>query len=97
MAIENKIINDILTYVGNQKKSDWYVGIATDIEERLFSNHNVAKNGSAGWIFRTAVSEQNARDTEKYLLNHYEFKGGAGGGICPKCVYAYKITSYTKE
>ena len=24
-------------------------------------------------------------------------QGGAGGGICPKCVYAYKITSYTKE
>ena len=67
MAIENKIINDILTYVGNQKKSDWYVGIATDIEERLFSNHNVAKNGSAGWIFRTAVSEQNADNGKSNL------------------------------
>lgn len=97
MAVENRIVNDILTYIGNQKKSDWYVGIATNAKERLFSNHNVAEKGSAGWIFRTALSEQNARDTEKYLLDFYGFKGGIGGGLCPKCVYAYRITSYTKE
>lgn len=97
MAIENKIVNDILTYVGNQRKSDWYVGIATDARERLFSDHNVLEKGTAGWIFGEATSEKNARDTEKYLLDQYGFKGGTGGGLYPKYVYAYKITSYTKE
>lgn len=97
MAVENKIINDILNYVGNGKKSDWYVGIATNVKDRLFSGHNVPERGSAGWIYRTAATEQNARDTEKYLLDYYGFKGGTGGGICPKCVYAYKITTYTQQ
>lgn len=97
MAIDNKIVNEILTYIGSQNKTGWYVGIATNIKERLFLEHNVAEKGEAGWIFATAASEQNARDTEKYLLNFYGFKGGVGGGLCPKCVYAYKITSYTRE
>lgn len=97
MAVDNKIVNDILAYVGNQNKSDWYVGIATNVKERLFFEHNVVERGGAGWIFGTAASEQNARDTEKYLLDFYGFKGGTGGGLCPKCVYAYKITRYTRE
>jgi hypothetical protein len=97
MAIDNKIVADILEYVGSAKKSEWYVGIATDVQDRLFSGHNVPEKGSQGWIYRTASSEQNARDTEKHLLNTYSFKGGAGGGDCPKCIYAYKITGSTKE
>ena len=97
MTIENKIVEDIIKYIGNEKKSDWYVGIATDIQKRLFLDHNVAEQGSAGWIYRKASGEQNARDTEQYLLHFYGFKGGTGGGICPKYVYAYKITSYTNE
>lgn len=97
MAVDNKIVNDILSYIGNQNKSEWYVWIATDVKERLFFEHNVAEKGNAGWIYQTAASEQNARDTEKHLLNHYDFKGGTGGGLCPKCVYAYKITNYTRE
>jgi hypothetical protein len=96
MAKNDKIVQDILDYVGNEDKPDWYVGIATDIEQRLFVEHNVSKNNGR-WIYREANSEQEARDTEKYLLDTYSFKGGTGGGDKPVYVYAYKITSYTKE
>lgn len=96
MSVEYSIVNDILNRVGNDDKLGWYVGIATNINERLFSGHNVVENG-LGYIYRIAANEQNARDTEKYLLDQYGFKGGTGGGLCPKYVYAYKITSYTKE
>lgn len=97
MSIENKIVNDILMRVGKDNKSDWYVGIATDIRGRLFSDHNVSEYLTGGYIYMLASSEQNARDTEEYLLNTYKFKGGIGGGLYPKYVYAYKITSYTRE
>ena len=90
------ITNDILQHIGDRAKSNWYVGIATDVKDRLFSDHNVdEKNGS--WIFRKAASEKEARDIEQSLLDNYSFKGGTGGGGNPQHVYAYQITSSTRE
>jgi hypothetical protein len=96
MAKDDKIVKDIIGHVGNANKSEWYVGIATDAKQRLFVDHNVVENGGH-WIYRSAGSEQVARDTEKYLLDTYNFRGGTGGGDNPIYVYAYKITPSTLE
>lgn len=91
------IVNHVLEYVNKFGWGEygWYVGIATDIEKRLFSEHNVKKAES--WTYGPANSENEARETEKELLARLPFKGGPGGGDKPLYVYAYKITPDTKE
>ena len=97
MAINHKIVNDIVNHIGSDNKSNWYVGIATHPRNRLFNEHNVNEH-SGRWIYNTKpMSEIDARDTEKYLLDNYSFRGGTGGGDHPQYVYAYRITSYTRE
>lgn len=77
--------------------SDWYVGIASDPKQRLFTDHNVdEKNGA--WIYREAENSTAAREVEEYFINTLSTDGGSGGGdYSTKYVYAYKKTSYTKE
>ena len=41
------------------------------------------------------MTETEARESEKYLLENYNFKGGTGGGDRPVYVYAYAITTNT--
>ena len=94
MSENRKIVDDILNYIGNDSKSSWYVGIATNVRNRLFVDHNVSEQ-KGRWIYRQADTEKTARDTENYLLENYPFKGNTGGGDYPKYVYAYKITSTT--
>lgn len=96
MAVNHQIANDIVNHVDSDNKSNWYVGIATNPTNRLFDDHCVDKE-HGGWIYRDASNETDARDTEAYLLNEYHFKGDVGGGNHPTYVYAYKITSYTKQ
>ena len=96
MSYNKEIVDFILNHIGSDDKSNWYVGIATDVENRLFNNHNVdKKNGH--WCYKKASSEEETRDTESYLLDNYDFKGDTGGGDKPVYVYAYKITSTTKQ
>ena len=98
MTIDKNFINKAIEYIDNEhkNKSDWYVGIATRPKDRLFIDHNVNEH-SGKWIYSAQMTEQTARDTEKYLLDNYSFKGGVGGGDRPCYVYVYKITSYTRE
>lgn len=96
MAINYKIVNDIVNHVGSDNKSNWYVGIATNPRNRLFDDHCVDQAHGA-WIYQDAYSETDARDTESYLLNEYTFRGDVGGGNRPTYVYAYKITPWTKQ
>lgn len=96
MAVNNKFVTETLNHIGSDSKSNWYVGIATNPKDRLFIDHSVdEKNGK--WIHSARLNETDARDTEKYLLDNYPFKGDTGGGINPCYVYAYKITSETRE
>ncbi|MBU0707908.1 hypothetical protein KKG41_06065 [Patescibacteria group bacterium] len=99
--INNTIVNDINKHANDEGSGypNWYCGIATDPIQRLFSEHNVPKGeGQAWWIKGNAGSEQNARDTEDYLLQ-LGFDGGAGGGdYASTHVYAYKkILGVTQE
>ena len=75
--------------------SGWYVGIASDVRQRLFGDHNVNERTGCG-IYAKASSEAAARATEAALLR-YGCKGGRGGGVNPRYVYAYRITSNTRE
>lgn len=93
---KTQIINDINSYVGSDPHKDWYVGIATNVEERLFVEHCVDKKNDK-WIHCKASSENIARETESELLGKYGYDGGTGGGTSPTYVYAYKKKLHTKE
>lgn len=95
---QKEIVNEICTYADKEGSgySHWYCGIASDPKERLFTDHNVAEKNSY-WIYRNAVTEQNARDIEAHLIQ-LGFAGGEGGGDYSTIyVYAYKITNSTVE
>ncbi len=90
------IINDISNYMaknGGQYR-DWYVGITSDVKQRLFIDHGVYENGQ-GWIFREADSNQAARDIEKYFLGLGCDGGSGGGDYTSRIVYSYKKSGYT--
>lgn len=96
--IKSDIVAQICAHADKEGSgyNKWYCGIAADPAERLFSGHNVPKDNS-WWIHRNAQTEQNARDTEAYLVK-LGFAGGEGGGDSTTVnVYAYKILNSTVE
>lgn len=72
---------------------EWYVGIASNPRDRLFSDHNVNVNTDA-WIYRDAGSSYLARQVESYFLSA-GCQGGGGGDLKTRYVYAYKINRNT--
>ncbi len=92
MTAESKdaIINAINEYILNTKckKSDWYVGITSNPEHRLFSEHNVNKNNGQ-WIYKKATSDSVARAIEKEYINAGCDGGDGGGGSDSVYIYAY--------
>ena len=98
MATKTEIIQQIVAYVQKQggSYSQWYSGIASDANKRLFNDHNVDKDKDS-WIYRHCASSDEARAVEDYFIQK-GMKGGPGGGdLSTKSVYAYKITNSTKE
>ncbi len=76
---------------------NWYVGIAANAPDRLFSGHSVDKLNDA-WIFRQAQSHIDARAIEDYFHKNVGTQGGPGGGDSgTRCVYAYRIATHTVE
>ena len=76
---------------------EWYVGIAADAEDRLFSDHNVRREGDA-WIYKKARTSRVARDVEAYLIETHCAQGGPGGGDeNTRTVYAYRTADHTVE
>lgn len=94
MSISDEIDNHIRSCGGGYPA--WYCGIATNPRQRLFTDHNVdEKNGA--WIHRDAGTDTMARKIEDYFLAK-GCKGDDGGGdSSTRHVYAYKITSSTRE
>jgi len=71
----------------------WYIGITSDPDQRLFTDHKVQYDGE--WIYAPTDSNGEARLVEKYFLG-LGFDGGTGGGdYTSKIVYLYKKTSLT--
>jgi hypothetical protein len=78
------------------RKNGWYVGITSDVEERLFGYHHVSRENDR-WIWRRCPSAKQARALE--AAYHLSGCKGAGGGGDEDClyIYAYAITLRSVE
>ncbi len=97
--LKSEIIKGIDDHINKEGSgySRWYVGIAADPKQRLFSDHNVSKE-NAWWIYREAFTDDDAREVEKFFLEQKGTQGGPGGGDKDtRFVYAYRITNTTRE
>ena len=75
--------------------SSWYVGIARDAKDALFSRHGVREKND-WYIARPAGSSRAARQIETYFVNVLGTAGGPGGGdYSTDMVYAYKMSNHT--
>jgi len=73
---------------------DWYCGIASDWEDRLFNKHQVSRINS-WWTALQCYDSEAARNVEKALLE-LGCDGGAGGGDeTTVYVYAYLKSAVT--
>ena len=92
-----KIITDINAYMRRYRgtNADWYIGIASNVKQRLFNDHSVSEKTDA-WIYRQAISTAAAREVEKAYLDA-GCDGGTGGGDDNTIyVYAYLKTPNTE-
>ena len=99
---EEQIIHDIERRIGWERDSEdfpnWYVGITANPDDRLFNDHNVNKDDKGDWICRQAADIQVAREVERYFIEKHRTKGGPGGGDDRSLfVYAYRMSSHTKQ
>jgi len=93
-----QIAQEILDYIKRcgGLYGSWYVGITSDPQKRLFSEHGVREKGDS-WIFRDASSVEEARAIEQYFVNSLGTDGGSGGGdASSRFVYAYKKSAHTR-
>ncbi len=98
MAAQSKevIYSDISGHISKQggARSSWYVGIASNIEQRLFGDHRVPKQNH-WYIYREALSSHDARTIEKAFLDWGCDGGPGGGGSDTTYIYAYLKTGVT--
>jgi hypothetical protein len=93
----NQIIQEILAYIKHSggTPKEWYVGIAQDAINCLFSDHRVIAHGGY-WIYKPADNNSDARAIENFFLNQFGADGGPGGGdTSSTIVYAYRKNSIT--
>ncbi len=76
-----EIYNQMSSFINSSSvtNSNWYVGIAEDIRDCLFSRHCVDEKNDT-WIYRVADSHTAARNVEQALIDNLGTKGGSGGG-----------------
>ena len=89
-------INGHIVKSGAKHYNEWYVGITSDIEQRLFGDHNVPR-ANHWFIYRRGGSDEVSREAEATMLEKGCQGGGGGGDESSVFVYAYKITVGTKE
>ncbi|MEI9914050.1 MAG: hypothetical protein WDN66_03645 [Candidatus Saccharibacteria bacterium] len=73
-----QLYDDIIRYIGVDKFSSWYVGVTSNIEQRLFMAHNVHRTNHR-WIHGQAINSGHARSVESALMQ-LGLDGGSGGG-----------------
>lgn len=76
--------------------SDWYIGVTSEPQERLFNEHNVDKENGV-WIYEECENSDIAREIEEYFIRLGTDGGSGGGDYTTKFVYAYKKTAYTNQ
>lgn len=88
-AIFTQITSWLAANFPNDLKANWYVGIAGDIQGRLFGDHNVHPQNHV-WIHRQAINASHARSAEAMLLNLGYDGGRSGGDYTTTYVYAFR-------
>jgi len=73
--------------------SDWYVGIAKDLDEELFKLHKVDENGI--WVSFGADTDDIAKKVESYFLNKKTDGNPVKLDEGVRVVYVYKKNSKT--
>jgi len=91
---KQEIIDDVTNHFKGKVYKDCYVGITSDVDSRLFGDHNVSKE-KGHWIYRPTSSDNEAREIEQHFLDKGMDGGSGGGGEDSKIVYAYKKTTTT--
>lgn len=89
-----KYLSDYMAENPRGSWSQWYVGIATNAKDRLFSDHNVSEKSGA-WAFSEADTSAIAREVEQEFVDMGLDGGGGGGGAATKTVYVYIKTANT--
>lgn len=74
----------------------WYCGIASDPRDCLFNRHGVNELQGT-WIFRDCGTDTAARAVEQYFHSLGCKGDSGGGGPGTRFLYAYVITSTTRE
>ena len=94
--IADAIYEHLKKDVDGNNYGKFYIGITNDIDRRLFSEHNVPRNGH--WrIHREAINKEHAQAVEEHFLAK-GMKGDTGGGNDDSVwVYCYKISLNTIE
>jgi hypothetical protein len=99
MATDTKTIySDINAHIKKSgiNNSGWYVGITSDVEERLFGFHQVPRENH-WFIYRRAINSDEARGIEA-AYHKAGCDGARGGGDdAAVYIYAYVISQKTVE
>jgi len=88
--------DEIVAHIGKQggEYTNWYCGIASDPEDRLFNEHKVPRKDS-WWIYCQCHNTDDARTVENALIK-LGCDGAPGGGDKSTIyVYAYLKTAVT--
>ena len=89
---------EIKAFINKQGKpyTEWYAGIASEPEERLFEEHNVTEAKSDWWIYRECSDEQSARAVKETLIKLGCDGDSGGGDYATVYAYAYLKSANTK-
>jgi len=93
---EETIKRSISAYISKRGgfSSRWYVGITSDPEVRLFTEHKVNRS-QGSWAYAEAYTHLVARRIEEYYISKGLSGGTGGGDESSRWVYVYKRTSNT--
>lgn len=101
MVNQQTVVDALFVLDGHIKRcggdyKNWYCGIASNPQARLFNDHRVDRV-LGQWAWEDLGSDDNARVTER-ILHDKGCQGSFGGGDwTTKFVYVYRITSLTVE
>jgi hypothetical protein len=88
--VYNEIVAYLAVHYGTDFIKSWYVGIASNVDDRLFSDRHVDRE-NGGWIWRQALNAEHARAAEAMLLERGHDGGPGGGDHSTTYVYAFRI------
>ena len=89
IEIVNEMTRWLALHFPHDLKSSWYLGIASNIQDRLFGDHQVHPQDHV-WIHQIALNDAHARSAEATLLNMGYDGGSSGGGVSTRYVYAFR-------